>query len=253
MFRTLVLFVGFIIFFQCKKAQNSIQLGLHSHNDYEQSIPFWTAYESGLNSIEVDVFLKNDSLYVTHSESEIINDRTIESLYLTPLSKVISSQSDSMKKLQILVDIKSESQPTLNKLEKTLNYYPEIIDKENISIVISGNRPDPKKYVDYPDFIVFDYQSLDPLENDKIWSKIALISLNFKNYSSWNGVGNISAEDFTKLDSIIRLAHSYGKPFRFWGTPDSEIAWEVFRKLRIDYINTDKPVQVAAYFNKVTD
>jgi alkaline phosphatase len=49
------------------------------------------------------------------------------------------------------------------------------------------------------------------------------------------------------------LAHSYGKPFRFWGTPDSEIAWEVFRKLRVDYINTDKPVQVAAYFNKVTD
>ena len=98
MFRTLVLFVGFIIFFQCKKAQNLIQLGLHSHNDYQQSIPFWTAYESGLNSIEVDVFLKNDSLYVTHSESEIIKDRTIESLYLTPLSKIISSQSDSIKK-----------------------------------------------------------------------------------------------------------------------------------------------------------
>ena len=65
--------------------------------------------------------------------------------------------------------------------------------------------------------------------------------------------GNISAEDFTKLDSIIRLAHSYGKPFRFWGSPDSEIAWEVFRKLRVDYINTDKPVHLAAYFNKVTD
>jgi alkaline phosphatase len=157
-----------------------------------------------------------------------------------------------MKKLQILIDIKSESQLTLNKLEKTLNYYPKIIDKENISIVISGNRPDPKKYMDYPDFIVFDYQSLDPLENDKIWPKIALISLNFKNYSSWNGVGNISVEDFIKLDSIVRLAHSYGKPFRFWGTPDSEIAWEVFRKLRVDYINTDKPIQVAAYFNKVT-
>ena len=75
---------------------------MHSHNDYQQSIPFWTAYESGLNSIEVDVFLKNDSLYVTHSESEIIKDRTIESLYLTPLSKIISSQSDSIKTTYIL-------------------------------------------------------------------------------------------------------------------------------------------------------
>ena len=48
----------------------------------------------------------------------------------------------------------------------------EIIDKENISIVISGNRPIPKKYVDYPDFIYFDYQSLYPIENEKIWNKI---------------------------------------------------------------------------------
>ena len=46
-------------------------------------LPFWTAYKNGLNSIEIDLFLKNDSLYVTHSESEMdIADRTIEHLYL---------------------------------------------------------------------------------------------------------------------------------------------------------------------------
>ena len=167
MHKVLFLLFGLFVFFQCGKSEDSIKLGIHSHNDYEQDIPFWTAYKNGLNSIEIDLFLKNDSLYVTHSESEIIADRTIEHLYLNSLSKVASSQLGTKKKLQILIDIKSESHMTLNRLIKTLNYYPEIVDKENISIVISGKRPIPKKYLDYPDFIYFDYQSLYPLENEK--------------------------------------------------------------------------------------
>ena len=251
MHKVLFLLFGLFVFFQCGKSEGSIKLGIHSHNDYEQDIPFWTAYKNGLNSIEIDLFLKNDSLYVTHSESEIIADRTIEHLYLNSLSKVASSQLGIKKKLQILIDIKSESHTTLNRLIKTLNYYPEIIDKENISIVISGNRPIPKKYVDYPDFIYFDYQSLYSLENEKIWNKIALISLNFKKYSSWNGVEDMSVEDFKKLDSLVKLAHYYKKPLRFWGTPDNKIAWEVFKELGVDYINTDKPIQVSTYFNEL--
>ena len=253
MHRVLFLLFGLFVFFQCGKSEDSIKLGIHSHNDYEQDIPFWTAYKNGLNSIEIDLFLKNDSLYVTHSESEIIADRTIEHLYLNSLSKVASSQLGIKKKLQILIDIKSESHTTLNRLIKTLNYYPEIIDKENISIVISGNRPIPKKYVDYPDFIYFDYQSLYSIENEKIWKKIALISLNFKKYSSWNGVEDMSVEDFKKLDSLVKLAHYYKKPLRFWGTPDNKIAWEVFKELGVDYINTDKPIQVSTYFNELTN
>ena len=51
------------------------------------------------------------------------------------------------KKPQILIDVKSESIKTLNRVIKSLNYYPEIIDEDNISIVISGNRPIPEKYI----------------------------------------------------------------------------------------------------------
>ena len=253
MHRVLFLLFSLFCFFQCGKSEKSIKLGIHSHNDYKQDIPFWTAYKNGLNSIEIDLFLKNDSLYVTHSESEIVADRTIERLYLNSLSKVTSSQLGIEKKLQILIDIKSESHTTLNRLIKTLNYYPEIIDKENTSIVISGNRPVPKKYGNYPDFIYFDYQSLYPPENEKIWNKIALISLNFKKYSSWNGLEDMPVEDFKKLDSLVKLAHYYKKPFRFWGTPDNKIAWEVFKELGVDYINTDKPIQVSTYFNDLTN
>ena len=91
MSRHRLLFCSFLVLFQWMAAQNSYQIGIHSHNDYQQIKPFWNAYENGLNSIEIDVYLKNDNLYVTHSESEINKRRTIESLYLNPLEKVISS------------------------------------------------------------------------------------------------------------------------------------------------------------------
>ncbi len=34
----------------------------HSHNDYEQPIPFWTAYNAQFGSIEADVFLVDGRL-----------------------------------------------------------------------------------------------------------------------------------------------------------------------------------------------
>ena len=250
MSRHRLLFCYFLVLFQWMAAQNSYQIGIHSHNDYQQIKPFWNAYENGLNSIEIDVYLKNDNLYVTHSESEINKKRTIESLYLNPLEKVISSELDSINTLQILIDIKSDAKNTLNKIIEILNQYPQIINQKNISIVISGNRPDPKEYEYYPDFIYFDYQSLDPLVKQKVWNKIALISLNFKKFSNWNGKSSMTAKDYKKVDSILRIAHQYGKPFRFWATPDTEVAWEAFRILGVNYINTDHPAQASNYFKK---
>ncbi|MES1249631.1 MAG: alkaline phosphatase, partial [Chitinophaga rupis] len=43
----------------------------HSHNDYEQKIPFWLAYNEGFGSIEADIFLRGDSLVVAHSTKEL--------------------------------------------------------------------------------------------------------------------------------------------------------------------------------------
>ena len=79
---------------------------IHSHNDYNQKIPFWKAYSCGLNSIEIDVFYKNDSLYVTHSEYEIINNRDIESLYLKPIRKALELEFRNELPLEFLIDIK---------------------------------------------------------------------------------------------------------------------------------------------------
>lgn len=249
LFTSLLLIVS-----QFATAQQRNKIKIHSHNDYRQTVPFWSAYANGLSSIEVDVFCKNDTLYVTHSEPDIRKGHTIANLYLKPLQKTVDlGLGSQQQKIQLLIDIKSESYSTLKKLISVLEEYPDIIHNERISIVISGNRPRVDDYVNYPNYIKFDYQNLDSIKNENAWKKVALISLDFKNFSLWNGKGGLTAIDNQKVSSVINMAHSLGKPFRFWGTPDSKTAWKTFKELSVDFINTDKPYVSSAYLKNLDD
>jgi len=249
-FKSILLFL-FLLLNQMSFAQKENKPLIHSHNDYYQLIPFWQAFSCGLNSIEIDVFLKNDTLYVTHSESEIIEKRDIESLYLEPLQNALELGFRNEIPLQFLIDIKSDAKSTLQKLIKILKNYPQIIENQNINLVISGNRPTPEEYLEYPPYINFDYQSLVPIENPKIWKKISLISLSFKKTSNWNGKGRLVDLDYKKIKSIIDKAHSFNKPFRFWATPDSKTAWKVFSDMGVDFINTDQPCEASNYLSSL--
>ena len=220
---------------------------LHSHNDYEQAIPFWTAYANNVSSIEADIFLQNDSLYVTHDPSEIKKDRTLESLYLEPLQKAITLGLGKQQELQLLIDVKSEAITTLKKLMETLQKYPKLIHDKRISFVISGNRPAPEHYIDYPTYILFDYQSLEPIADAKIWDKVALVSMPFPEFSNWNGKGRLTKEDHKKVAALILNVHGLQKPFRFWAAPDAKTAWKAFADLGVDYIHTDMPFEASKY------
>src|SRR5690606_33432240 len=119
-FRFMVLALG-LLSTQCFWAQRTYKV--HSHNDYLQEVPFWHAYGSGAASIEVDLFLKRDSLFVTHSEGEIRPGRTLEGMYLDRLVEVLGQ--GEARELQLLIDLKSEAHATLDKLVATLGNYPE--------------------------------------------------------------------------------------------------------------------------------
>lgn len=233
-------------------AQSSQEYVIHSHNDYEQNIPFWKALSAGVSSLEADVLLVNDSLFVAHASSEIKPNRDLETLYLKPLVQALELNMLSDKTLQLLIDVKTEAYGTLKELVKTLEKYPTLISNEQIIIVISGNRPELKDYLNYPQYISFDYQNLEPVTNLDVLDKIALISLSFKKFTDWNGKGRLTASDYEVVSKTIQKAHEMKKPFRFWGTPDSKTAWKVFAKMGVDFINTDYPFECAQYLNSLS-
>lgn len=229
---------------------------IHSHNDYLRNIPFWEAYGNGLESIEADVILKDGQLFVAHEEESVFTDRTLKTIYLEPIRNAYELNLQGRKPFQLLIDIKTEAYSTLEKIVAELDQYPELFADHGsgrfVTAVISGNRPKPSDYANYPPHILFDYQSVREVENLPL-EKIALFSLSFRNFSDWNGKGRLIDEHEAKLSAAIAVAHSFGKPFRFWATPDSKTAWKALKELGVDYINTDMPYQAREYLSSLDE
>ena len=215
----------------------------HSHNDYEQGIPFYQAWKQGFGSIEADIFLYKGKLIVAHDSSQLTWEQSLDSLYLFPLQRCIeknegSVYADKNRSIQLMIDIKSEAVSTLNKLIETLKTYPVLARTSTLKIVISGNRPPPANFESYPAWIQFDGE-LQRGYKLKELEKIEMFSDNFARYSLWKGQGVIPEKDSLSLKQWVDKAHLLGKKIRFWNAPDNPESWKVFMGLGVDYINTD--------------
>jgi len=227
----------------------------HSHNDYEQPVPLYTAYHEGFGSIEADIFWHNGELLVAHNKEELPLHRTLEELYLKPLQAFIEKNNghiyaDSARRLQLMIDIKTDSVTTLNKLVALLQKYPVLTQCSTLQIAISGNRPEVSTYTSYPSFIYFDGELNKEYPAD-VLSRIVMMSGELKKYTEWNGKGIIPAPQWSALQQVVKRAHALKKTVRFWGAPDFTNAWYQLIRLQVDYINTDSIKALSNFLRKL--
>ena len=229
----------------------------HSHNDYQQQAPFLQAYHEGFGSIEPDVHLRNGVLLVGHDSTELTPGRTLENMYLQPLADFVGKNkgyiyNDTSKKLQLLIDVKTDSIHTLDAIVSLLNRYPSLTNNPSIRFVITGNRPTPLLYNAYPAYIWFDGRLREKYDKAEL-SRIALLSDDFGKYSRWKKKGIITDAEKRTIEALVKEAHSLNKPIRFWACPDSVEAWKDLQQLKIDFINTDHIKALSDYFNEQKD
>ncbi|HUS00326.1 MAG TPA: hypothetical protein VMY77_01290 [Chitinophagaceae bacterium] len=237
-FSLFLIFVSITLFAQ--QTKYTVANG-HAHNDYEHPIPFYTAYNAGLGSIEADVFPVNGVLLVAHSRKDIQPQKTLKELYLIPLLKALSA--DTKRRLNLLVDIKEDYKVALSLLVQELEPLKQYLSipqqTMQLTIVISGTRPPPAEYKNYPSYIFFDDDLKLPHTAGE-WERVALVSLPFNKISGWKGEGDIDRKDKKRMRHTIDSVHAAGKPIRFWAAPDTESSWKLQMKLHADLIGTDK-------------
>ena len=216
----------------------------HSHNDYEQKVPLTTAYNAMFGSIEADIFWQNGELLVAHNREELASHRTLEELYLKPLNVLVEKNkgyiyADTTRRLQFMIDLKTNGDTTLGTLVELLQKYPALTNCTTLKIAISGNRPEVNTWPSYPSFIWFDGE-LQKEYPAAALARIVMLSSDFKKYMEWKGKGKVPAAQRDTMQQAISRAHTSGKTVRFWGAPDNKGAWVLLTKLRVDYINTDR-------------
>lgn len=65
----------------------------HSHNDYWRLVPLYNAISAGCISVEADIWLYDEELYVGHSVASLTKNRTLNNLYISPLLDILSRQN----------------------------------------------------------------------------------------------------------------------------------------------------------------
>jgi len=212
----------------------------HSHNDYEQPKPFRHAFDRGFRSIEADVWLVDGRLLVAHDLKDARPERSLAALYLDPLRAELDRKGRWRKgprdrRLQLLIDVKSEAVATLAALGRLLQQYPSLTAGPALTFAISGNRPPVRDYGTYPAYMHFDGRpgtDYDPVA----LSRVALVS------DAWTSYIDRRTMRFDTLRAAraVEAAHRLGKPFRFWASPDNEAGWRLAARLAADFINTDR-------------
>ena len=150
-------------------SKNVRPVACHSHNDYWRRVPLYSAIQAGCASVEADVWLFDQELYVGHTESSLTSERTLRNLYIEPLLDLMHRQNqktrfsqngkplrgifdtDPLQTLVLLIDFKNLSTELYAKLLKQLSPLREkgyltyfngtAVVEQPITIVCSGNAP----------------------------------------------------------------------------------------------------------------
>lgn len=241
-------------FFLFSSFVNSAIPNGHAHNDYNQERPLFDALSHGFRSIEVDIHLVRQNLYVAHTFAGIRPGRTLERLYLDPLLEWIRDHdgrvyNDSLA-IFLLVDIKSGAVSTYMRLRMVLKEYEDILhvfgkDDQNwkpVVVVLSGNRPKKLMSAETIRYAAYDGRSAD-LDSDVPRSLMPIISEKWSRLFSWRGKGPVPEDERKKLQTTVERAHQSGRMIRFWATPNApsrrEAIWEVLMDAGVDLINID--------------
>jgi hypothetical protein len=234
---------------QSVKAYTTAQA--HSHNDYERKRAFLDAYEQQFGSVEADIFLVNDSLFVAHNLKDIKASALFRHCIRTHFEQVqknegsIYSQKDVP--LQLLIDLKTSGEETLAALIRELEPHQQVLAPAGlVKIVVSGNVPDPSSFEKYPPYIYFDGRPEVTYTPAQL-AHIGLISQAFQKYSSWNGEGPLPEKEKKNIQRMITQTHDLGKKVRIWATPDNINSWKTMMTLGVDYLNTDKVREMGDY------
>jgi hypothetical protein len=142
----------------------------HSHNDYWRKVPLYSALQAGCIGVEADVWLIENELYIGHSKSSLAPNRTLKSLYISPLLDVLARQNpktefhpgrdsppngvfdtDSEQTLVLLIDFKTDARSLWPYVYAQLDPLREAgylthfdgtsVKQRPITVVATGNAP----------------------------------------------------------------------------------------------------------------
>ncbi|MCD8740408.1 phosphatidylinositol-specific phospholipase C/glycerophosphodiester phosphodiesterase family protein [Mucilaginibacter roseus] len=234
------------------RAQNAPLQNGFAHNDYWHKRPLFDALDNGYTHIEADIFYINGEMVVAHFFPFFQGKRTLENLYLKPLSERIKRQGNIFEgydtPITLMIDIKTGAEDTYQALKPLLKKYSSILSsyengrvhQRQVTIVLSGNKP--YRYIkNEKQRLAFIDEDLRDVGKDKCDANVyQMASCKYSSLLNWDGNGTMPEKERKLLCSYVTKAHSMGKKVRLWASPEKESVWKQLLGCGVDLINTDE-------------
>jgi len=226
---------------------------VHSHNDYWRSRPLLAALEAGCLSIEVDVVVHEGKLMVGHGAREVTPERTLTSMYLSPLAEIVRARQrvypEDKRPLILLVDLKTGWSSSMPVLKAVLKKYADILKEPagrhqgdgGILLAVSGSGADKR---DAPCGVDGRFEGLGI---NQTFLQKPLISESFRNRFRWSGLGTLAADQLNELKTLSKRVKDEGRLLRLWAAPDTPEAWRTLMNNGAGLINTDRPLTASSF------
>ncbi|ATZ58185.1 hypothetical protein BCIN_16g00390 [Botrytis cinerea B05.10] len=238
-------------------------IACHSHNDYWRTVPLFEAMAAGCTSVEADIYLPtkpgNEDLLVGHSSRSLVQDRTLQSLYIEPLFTILENVNNSSTRSDgdnwkgifqsspnttfvLFLDFKSDGSdlwPHVNQQLEQLRAKNWLTHWNNSSgitwapiiVIASGNAPFDLLVLNTTCRDIFFDAPLDDIENslyNNTNSYYASVSMSKAIGRPW--LWKFSSTQLDKISEQVSAASDKGLKARYWNTP----SWPA--KLR-DYVS----------------
>ena len=171
-------------------------------------------------------------------------------LYLDPLRERVKGNGGRVYRggptIVLLVDVKSEADPTYAVLHDELKTYADMLttfrgdrmEPRAITVIVSGNRARDAMVAQPVRYAAIDGRSAD-LETNPSAALVPLVSDNWQKLFTWRWEGQIPDDQRKAMLAWIDRAHAQGRKVRFWNTPDRPDAWTLLLEAGVDVIGTD--------------
>ncbi|KAJ5757554.1 altered inheritance of mitochondria protein 6 [Penicillium nucicola] len=251
----------------------------HSHNDYWRSVPLYEAIAAGCTGVEADVWLDGNNLLVGHRKHSLSSDRTLKTLYVNPLEKILSNlnmnsstnasigifELDPTATVTLLIDIKTDGNATWPILLSQLaplhhggwltrwNDTSKTLTRGPITVVGTGNTLFDHVVADEDRYVFFDA----PLKEISQNSTYTTENSYYASVSLFKAVGIVwpwGPTDSQKqtMQKMIRAAAERGLVSRFWSIPSWPVSlriklWRVLVDSGVGMLNVDDVVEATRW------
>ena len=262
MVKSIKIFLFLTFFLKLSQAQE-LPTRIISSDNMKSKEEVWNLLGIGISNFEVDLMYIYGELFVTASMPDSANHviPTFSDAYLFPFYSSLKKNGSSLlngdnRESFILLKIHNEFKKSNAVLKSMIGPLKDLITYNNgtwhegqIRFLVKGKSFENELSRDGFTCLGL-VGNKDDIDSELDNYQMPLIELDFSELTSWSGVGNIPFPDYVKIKELVNRIHQKNKKLSIINCPNHKTAWEALVSSKVDFINTNDPVNVSSFLSE---